>query len=253
VSEIKPYYASDATLFPNRLTTRVPTFPIDSIAMPIQRIVRHRMQEDAHEQPYTGFLCESEDLETHWISSTHPEFDVNADYVRNYLEHIQVQSLDELNAANAPVRDAVSRSDLNSNASLASTPAHHPSELDAERPPIRPRPRLTQPPRAPRANRTRGAPDLRDQEPTESLPSPPIRPTRRNPPRTGRVQFGFARITPHLRHSDRRDVAVRQHSDERRVEPAPQLRQRPHALGPGFSVHVSIRVPRGNSGLGGRM
>jgi hypothetical protein len=70
-------------------------------------ILRHCMQEDAYEQPLTAFLCESDDLETHWISSTHPEFDVNADYVRNYLEHIPVQSLDKLNAANALVCDAV--------------------------------------------------------------------------------------------------------------------------------------------------
>jgi hypothetical protein len=38
VSKIKPYYASDALLFPNHLTTRVPTFPIDSVKMPIQCI-----------------------------------------------------------------------------------------------------------------------------------------------------------------------------------------------------------------------
>jgi transposase InsO family protein len=104
ISEVKPFISSDATLFPNRLTTRVPTFPMDTLEMEVLRIVTHRVTKDSDGNSTVELLVQFKSQDSTWMPTSHPDLQVAGSYKDDYLARVRAKDLSELNEENIPVR-----------------------------------------------------------------------------------------------------------------------------------------------------
>jgi transposase InsO family protein len=104
-SELKPYVASDEKVFPSRLTTRVPTFPLDSLEMEIKKVLTHRVSKDEEDKGFVEIMVRLGDNTTAWMPVSNPDIQVGGAYKSEYLQRLRVRDWSDLHENNVPVSD----------------------------------------------------------------------------------------------------------------------------------------------------
>jgi len=110
ISKVKPYYASDESQFPQRITAHTPVFPIDSMVdISIKSVIGHRVEDDGIKAYVWRAVRENSPKEPDWVPFDQLPHDAKLNYYAKVSRQYgtEIKDVADLNKDNSLVHESL--------------------------------------------------------------------------------------------------------------------------------------------------